>query len=50
MTAMPTSAAGHRWPEYFIEAALLAAFMVSAVAFTALLQYPASPARHRPTS
>jgi aquaporin Z len=46
MTAMPTSAAGPRWPEYFIEAALLAAFMMSAVGFTGLLQYPASPARH----
>jgi aquaporin Z len=43
MTGMRT--AGYRWPEYFMEAALLAAFMVSAVGVTALLQYPASPVR-----
>jgi aquaporin Z len=34
-----------RWPEYGIEAALLAAFMLSAISVTALLQYPASPVR-----
>lgn len=32
------------WPEYLIEAALLALFMVSASAFTILLEHPASPA------
>lgn len=31
------------WPEYSIEAACLAAFMLSAAAFTTLLQHPASP-------
>jgi aquaporin Z len=31
------------WPEYLIEAACLAAFMVSAAAFATLLQHPASP-------
>jgi aquaporin Z len=34
-----------RWPEYAMEAALLAAFMLSAVWVTALLQHPASPVR-----
>jgi aquaporin Z len=34
-----------RWREYGIEAALLAAFMMSAVGVTALLEYPASPVR-----
>ena len=33
------------WPEYLIEAALLGAFMVSACAFTVLLEHPGSPAR-----
>ena len=33
------------WPEYAIEAAGIAAFMVSALAFTALLEHPGSPAR-----
>jgi aquaporin Z len=37
--------ARYRWPEYFMEAALLAVFMVSALGVTALLQYPASPVR-----
>ncbi|MGB8170187.1 MAG: aquaporin [Chthoniobacteraceae bacterium] len=32
------------WPEYLIEATLLALFMVSASAFTMLLEYPGSPA------
>ena len=38
------SARGH-WPEYLIEGALLALFMVSACAFTVLLEHPASSAR-----
>lgn len=42
---MKMRAARFRWPEYGIEAALLAAFMLSAIAVTALLQYPASPVR-----
>ncbi len=33
------------WPEYFIEAACLGAFMISAGVFTALLEYPNSPLR-----
>jgi aquaporin Z len=33
------------WPEYLIEAFLLGAFMVSALAFTVLLELPDSPAR-----
>lgn len=33
------------WPEYLIEAAGLAAFMVSACLFTTLLEHPASPVR-----
>ncbi|HEX2452028.1 MAG TPA: aquaporin [Gemmatimonadales bacterium] len=35
--------AGH-WPEYLIEAALLGLFMISACAFTVLLDHPGSPA------
>ena len=31
------------WPEYAIEACLLGAFMVSALAFTVMLEHPASP-------
>jgi aquaporin Z len=31
------------WPEYLIEAALLALFMISASVFTILLEYPGSP-------
>lgn len=31
------------WPEYLIEAALLACFMLSACAFTVLLEHPSSP-------
>jgi aquaporin Z len=38
------TAAAH-WPEYVIEGALLGAFMVSACAFTVLLEHPSSPAR-----
>lgn len=33
----------HHWPEYLIEAALLALFMISACGFGALLAHPASP-------
>ena len=36
----------HHWPEYFIEAAGLATFMISACVFTVLLMYPASPVAH----
>ena len=42
---MNVAAAPFRWREYAIEAVLLAIFMMSAVAFTALLEYPASPIR-----
>jgi len=35
---------GH-WPEYLIEAAGLALFMISAGAFGTLLEYPQSPVR-----
>jgi hypothetical protein len=31
------------WPEYAIEGCLLGAFIISAAAFTSLLEYPASP-------
>lgn len=34
------------WPEYLIEAACLGVFMISAGAFTALFEYPNSPAHH----
>ena len=34
-----------RWPEYAMETAGLALFMISALAFTTLLEHPASPAR-----
>jgi aquaporin Z len=34
------------WPEYLIEAACLGIFMISAGVFTALLEYPNSPAHH----
>jgi aquaporin Z len=40
-----TSALAKHWPEYFMEAAELGMFMISACAFTALLEYPASPLR-----
>jgi aquaporin Z len=33
------------WPEYFLEAAQLGIFMISAGLFTALLEYPGSPVR-----
>ena len=35
----------NHWPEYAIETASLAVFMVSAVFFTALIEHPASPVR-----
>jgi aquaporin Z len=53
----PEQAAGHRpageravrrtshWPEYAIEAALLALFMLSACGFVVLLEHPESPVR-----
>jgi aquaporin Z len=34
------------WPEYLIEAACLGIFMISAGVFTALFEYPNSPAHH----
>jgi len=36
----------YHWPEYFMEAAGLATFMISACVFTVLLMYPASPVAH----
>ena len=33
------------WPEYLFEGALLGVFMISACAFTALLEHPASSVR-----
>jgi len=39
------SALRKHWPEYFIEAACLGAFMISAGVFTVLLEYPSSPVR-----
>jgi aquaporin Z len=44
MVGMRDSLRRH-WPEYLIEAAGLALFMVSACAFVALFEHPASPAR-----
>ena len=52
----PQARTGHRadnakqaftqhWPEYMIEAVCLGAFMISACAFSALLEYPGSPVR-----
>ena len=38
------------WPEYFMEAALLGAFMVSACVFGALYEFPQSPVRQAITS
>jgi aquaporin Z len=38
-----TDALRHHWPEYLIEAACLGLFMISAFAFGALLEHPASP-------
>lgn len=51
MSALATGVAAMRgawqrhWPEYLIEAAGLALFMVSACLFVALLEHPASPVR-----
>ena len=42
MKELRTRLATH-WPEYAIEAAGIAAFMASALAFTALLEHPGSP-------
>jgi aquaporin Z len=36
----------HHWPEYLMEAAGLALFMISACVFTTLLMHPASPVEH----
>jgi aquaporin Z len=36
---------GTHWPEYFMEAALLGIFMISACLFTVLFEYPHSPPR-----
>jgi aquaporin Z len=45
-TETPTAAAAQRhWPEYLMESAELACFMISACVFTVLLQHPASPVR-----
>jgi len=43
-TAAATAIAQH-WPEYLMEGAELASFMISACLFTVLLQHPGSPAR-----
>jgi aquaporin Z len=40
-----SDAMSRHWPEYLMEAAGLATFMVSACLFAALLEHPASPAR-----
>lgn len=48
-TARPSGWSGAlaaHWPEYLMEAAELGLFMISACAFTALLEHPASPVRH----
>src|SRR5688572_6796201 len=42
MSRVSSSLKAH-WPEYAIEAAGIAAFMASALAFTALLEHPGSP-------
>ncbi|HJW13082.1 MAG TPA: hypothetical protein VJ776_00220 [Thermoanaerobaculia bacterium] len=39
------SAWKRHWPEYLMEAAELALFMVSACLFVALLEHPSSPVR-----
>ena len=39
----PRPAAGLHWPEYLIEAALLATFLVVAMCAVALIEHPASP-------
>src|SRR5438034_3713445 len=48
-TAQPGSMADalrRHWPEYLMEATGLGIFMIAAVLFIALLEYPASPVRH----
>jgi aquaporin Z len=45
-SATPTAAAVQQhWPEYLMEAAELACFMISACVFTVLFQHPTSPIR-----
>jgi aquaporin Z len=45
MTRTAASASSRHWPEYFMEAALLGLFMISACAFTVLLEFPGSAVR-----
>jgi aquaporin Z len=45
MTTNAGRNAALHWPEYLIEAALLCLFMISACAFTVLLELPTSPVR-----
>jgi len=45
MSVPSSSAPSRHWPEYLMEAALLGLFMISACAFTVLLEYPGSPVR-----
>src|SRR5215475_7985828 len=42
---LAAAASQQHWPEYLMEAAELACFMISACVFTVLLQHPASPIR-----
>ncbi len=44
MSALRRAVSSH-WPEYLIEGAGIGVFMVSALAFTTLLEHPGSPAR-----
>lgn len=44
-TRFRLSAAPRHWPEYFIEAALLGLFLISAGCFAALINHPESPVR-----
>jgi len=41
------AALAEHWPEYVMEGALLACFMISACAFGALLEHPSAPGRKR---
>jgi aquaporin Z len=45
MTGNRLQTLSHHWPEYLMEGALLALFMMSACAFTVLIEHPASPVR-----
>ena len=45
MSGTAASASSRHWPEYLMEAALLGLFMISACAFTVLLEFPGSPVR-----